>query len=62
MKSIGKFVQSLKSNEMLKTSQIQLIKGGDDKRPPRPGGGVGEVPPNPLPNGMEPGVNYFELF
>jgi hypothetical protein len=56
MKSIGKFIQSLKSSEMLKNAQIKAVKGGDDKRPPRPGGGPGggTIPPNPLPNSNVP--------
>jgi hypothetical protein len=49
MKSLATFTSELEKKQVLPINQIAKIKGGDDKRPPRPIGG-GTNPP-PMPNG-----------
>ncbi len=50
MKSLFQLTARLGAAEKLEKNQILAIKGGDDKRPPRPGGDP--VNPPPQPNGM----------
>jgi hypothetical protein len=58
-KSTLKEITNLKNLQILHNSSALAIKGGDDKRPPRPIGSGGGLPI--LPNSMNPYTYSYEI-